>query len=104
MTCHPDSKTEYTLIINALDYVKPDEVPEQEDFMDVSPDRTLSINDVPVNSDIQLMAYNRTERVTIPKPVFFTSVVIYIGLEIFCVKELWALRPRKKAGKEAVSA
>ena len=104
VTCHPDSKTEYTLIINALDYVKPDEVPEQEDFMDVSPDRTLSINDVPVNSDIQLMAYNRTERVTIPKPVFFTSVVIYIGLEIFCVKELWALRPRKKAGKEAVSA
>ena len=104
VTCHPDSRTEYTIIINALDYVKPDEVPEQEEFMDISPDRTLKINDVSVNSDIQLMAYNRTERVTIPKPVFFTSFVIYIGLEIFCVKGLWDIRLRRKTGKEAAGA
>ena len=97
-TCHPDGKTEYKITVKAKDYVKPEESPEAEKFLDLSPDRTLRINGVLVNRDLQLKVFNRVERVTIPKPVFFTSAVIYIGLELVCVAGLWKKR------KEAVKA
>jgi hypothetical protein len=97
-TCHPDGKTEYKITVKAKDNVKPEESSEAEKFLDLSPDRTLRINGVQVNRDLQLKVFNRVERVTIPKPVFFTSAVIYIGLELVCVAGLWKKR------KEAVKA